>query len=82
MPDQVVAGCHSLHTGVRLHTSTDIQSLLHIQEHQSGSKQRQDQGSYKIRHSQWIDCPVLSFSVITDHSGMAPFPFDWRTSSH
>ena len=44
VPDQVVAGCHSLHTGVRLHTSTDIQSLLHTQEHQSGSKQRQNQG--------------------------------------
>ena len=42
VPDQVVAGCHCLHTGVRLHTSTDIQSLLHTQEHQSGSKQEQN----------------------------------------
>ena len=84
MPDQIVAGCHSLHTGVRLHTSTDIQSLLHTQEHQSGSKQRQDQGTREMRtvvidESGWLD---LLSSVFTDHSGMAPFPFDWRTSCH
>ena len=42
VPDQVVAGCHSLHTGVWLHTSTDIQSVLYTQEYQSGSKQKQN----------------------------------------
>ena len=84
MPDQVVAGCHSLHTGVRLHTSTDIQSLLHTQEHQSDSKQRQDQGTHEMctvvsNEGAWLE---LVYSVFTDHSGMAPFPSDWRTSSH
>ena len=85
MPDQVVAGCHSLHSGVRLHTSTDIQSLLHTQEHQSGSKQKQNQGTH-IRYYR-IDAKVIGWleisqSVFPDHSGMAPFPPDWSASSH
>ena len=32
-----------------------------------------------IDESGWLD---LLSSVFTDHSGMAPFPFDWRTSCH
>ena len=80
VPDQVVAGCHSLYSGVRLHTSTDIQSLLHNQERQSGSKQRQDQGThtwYTIVVRKWV---LVSHSLYSDHSGMAPFPSNWSAS--